>query len=46
MASVSAGVYQDTVILDLDYEEDSQAETDMNFVMNENGDFIEVQGTA
>lgn len=46
VASVSAGVYQDTVILDLDYEEDSQAETDMNFVMNENGDFIEVQGTA
>jgi len=46
VASVSTGVYRDTPVLDLDYEEDSQAETDMNFVMNEQGDFIEVQGTA
>jgi ribonuclease PH len=46
VASVSTGVYQDTAILDLDYDEDSRAETDMNFVMNEDGDFIEVQGTA
>lgn len=46
VASVSAGVFQDTAILDLDYDEDSQAGTDMNFVMDENGDFIEVQGTA
>jgi ribonuclease PH len=46
VASVSAGIYRGTPVLDLDYQEDSQAETDMNFVMNENGDFIEVQGTA
>ncbi|MGA8261038.1 MAG: ribonuclease PH [Arenicellales bacterium] len=46
VASVSTGVYQDAAILDLDYDEDSRAETDMNFVMNEDGDFIEVQGTA
>jgi len=46
VASISAGIYRDTPVLDLDYEEDSQAETDMNFVMNESGDFIEVQGTA
>ena len=46
VASVSTGIYRDTPVLDLDYEEDSQAETDMNFVMNEHGDFIEVQGTA
>lgn len=46
VASVSTGVYKDTSILDLDYAEDSQAETDMNFVLNQDGDFIEVQGTA
>lgn len=46
VASVSTGVYQDTPVLDLDYDEDSQAETDMNFVMNEHGGFVEVQGTA
>ncbi len=46
VASVSAGIYQGTPVLDLDYAEDSRAETDMNFVMNEKGDFIEVQGTA
>ena len=46
VASVSAGIYEDAAVLDLDYEEDSRAETDMNFVMNEQGDFIEVQGTA
>lgn len=46
VASVSTGIYQGTPVLDLDYDEDSQAETDMNFVMNERGDFIEVQGTA
>jgi ribonuclease PH len=43
---VSAGIYQGTPILDLDYAEDSNAETDMNFVMNEAGGFIEIQGTA
>jgi len=46
VASVSAGIYQGTPILDLDYAEDSNAETDMNFVMNETGRFIEIQGTA
>ncbi|HEC05357.1 ribonuclease PH [Thiolapillus sp.] len=46
VASVSTGIYAGTPVLDLDYAEDSNAETDMNVVMNENGGFIEVQGTA
>ncbi len=46
VAAVSVGIAQGTAILDLDYEEDSAAETDMNVVMNEAGRFIEVQGTA
>ena len=46
VASVSVGVYQGVPVLDLDYLEDSNAETDMNVVMNEEGGFIEVQGTA
>ncbi|WP_029133104.1 ribonuclease PH [Sedimenticola selenatireducens] len=46
LASVSVGIYQGTPVLDLDYAEDSQAETDMNVVMNNAGAFIEVQGTA
>lgn len=46
VASVSVGIYQGTPVLDLDYPEDCNAETDMNVVMNEQGDFIEVQGTA
>jgi len=46
VASVSAGMYRGTAVLDLDYAEDSSAETDMNFVMNESGGFIEIQGTA
>jgi len=46
VASVSTGIYKGTPILDLDYAEDSNAETDMNFVMNETGRFIEIQGTA
>jgi len=46
VASVSVGVYQGQAVLDLDYTEDSNAETDMNVVMTENGGFIEVQGTA
>ncbi|WP_455203569.1 ribonuclease PH [Kaarinaea lacus] len=46
VASVSVGIYQGTPILDLDYAEDSNAETDMNVIMNDAGDFIEVQGTA
>jgi len=46
IASVSVGIYQGTPVLDLDYAEDSNAETDMNVVMNDGGAFIEVQGTA
>lgn len=46
VAAVSVGIYQDTPVLDLDYAEDSSAETDLNVVMNAQGDFIEVQGTA
>ena len=46
VASVSVGVYQGVPVLDLDYPEDSAADTDMNVVMGESGSFIEVQGTA
>ncbi len=46
VAAVSVGIYNGTAVLDLDYAEDSEAETDMNIVMNEAGRFIEVQGTA
>ncbi|PCJ87998.1 MAG: ribonuclease PH [Thiotrichaceae bacterium] len=46
IASVSVGIYKGTPVLDLDYDEDSNAETDMNVVMNSDNGFIEVQGTA
>ncbi|MGB5166578.1 MAG: ribonuclease PH [Woeseiaceae bacterium] len=46
VAAVSVGIYRGTPVLDLDYAEDSDAETDMNIVMNDGGRFIEVQGTA
>jgi len=46
IAAVSVGIYQGEVVLDLDYAEDCQAETDMNVVMNDAGAFVEVQGTA
>jgi ribonuclease PH len=46
VAAVSVGVYRGIPVLDLDYDEDSEAETDMNVVMNEAGRFIEIQGTA
>ncbi len=46
VASVSVGVFDGVPVLDLDYAEDSNAETDMNVVMNDGGAFIEVQGTA
>ena len=46
VASVSVGIYQGTPVLDLDYAEDSNAETDMNVVMDAAGRFIEIQGTA
>lgn len=46
IAAVSVGIYQGTAVLDLDYAEDSSAETDMNVVMDEHGRFVEIQGTA
>lgn len=46
VASVSVGLYGGVPVLDLDYAEDSTADTDMNIVMNEELDFIEIQGTA
>ncbi len=46
VASVSVGVYKGEPVLDLDYPEDSAADTDMNVIMGESGGFIEVQGTA
>lgn len=46
VASISVGIFRGTPILDLDYAEDSSAETDMNVVMNDRAQFIEVQGTA
>jgi ribonuclease PH len=46
VASVSVGIWRGVPVLDLDYAEDSTAETDMNVVMTEEGGFIEVQGTA
>ena len=46
VASVSVGIYNGVPVLDLDYIEDSNAETDMNVVMNDASAFIEVQGTA
>jgi len=46
IAAVSVGIYRGIAVLDLDYDEDSAAETDMNVVMNEAGRFVEVQGTA
>jgi ribonuclease PH len=46
VASVSVGIFEGVPVCDLDYPEDSNAETDMNVVMNEAGQFIEVQGTA
>lgn len=46
VAAVSVGIHKGIAVLDLDYAEDAEAETDMNVVMNEAGRFIEVQGTA
>jgi ribonuclease PH len=46
VAAVSVGIFAGVPVLDLDYAEDSEAETDMNVVMNDAGGFIEVQGTA
>jgi ribonuclease PH len=46
IAAVSCGVYRSTAVLDLDYAEDSEAETDANFVMTGRGNIIEIQATA
>jgi ribonuclease PH len=46
VAAVSVGLYRGVPVLDLDYAEDSDCDTDMNVVMNDGGGFIEVQGTA
>ncbi|PCH57516.1 MAG: ribonuclease PH [Legionellales bacterium] len=46
VAAISVGIYKNTPVLDLDYPEDSNAETDLNVVMAGDGNFIEVQGTA
>lgn len=46
IAAVSVGVYEGLPVLDLDYPEDSACDTDLNVVMNEQGGFIEIQGTA
>ena len=46
VAAVSVGIFAGQPVLDLDYAEDSNAGTDMNVVMNTDGHFIEVQGTA
>jgi ribonuclease PH len=46
IAAVSVGIYRGQEVLDLDYAEDVVAETDMNIVMTQSGNFIEVQGTA
>ena len=46
IAAISVGIFNGQPVLDLDYADDSSAETDMNIVMNEAGGFIEIQGTA
>jgi len=46
VAAISCGVYEGAAVLDLDYPEDSAAETDANFVMTDKGGIVEVQGTA
>ena len=46
IAAVSLGIKDDNILLDLDYDEDSAADTDLNIVMNEENEIIEIQGTA
>ena len=46
VAAVSCGIYKNVAVLDLDYAEDSQAETDANFVLTGSGNIVEVQATA
>ena len=46
VAAISVGKVKDDILLDLEYEEDSKADVDMNIVMNDKGEFIELQGTG
>ena len=46
IAAISVGIYKGKAVMDLDYAEDSNAETDLNVVMTENGGYVEIQGTA
>ena len=46
VAAISCGIFEGTPVLDLDYDEDSEAETDANFVMTGSGGIVEIQGTA
>jgi ribonuclease PH len=46
VAAISVGICNGNLIVDLDYSEDVNADTDMNIVMNDDGNFIEIQGTA
>lgn len=46
VAAISCGIYNGEVVLDLDYDEDSKCEVDSNFILNQNGEIIEVQATA
>ena len=46
VAAISCGIHNGTPVLDLDYAEDSEADTDANFVMTGSGNIVEVQGTA
>lgn len=46
IAAISCGIYQGQAVCDLDYAEDSEAETDANFVMTGSGKIVEIQGTA
>jgi ribonuclease PH len=46
VAAISVGIFRGVPVLDLDYPEDSDCETDMNVVMNEAAQFVELQGTA
>ena len=46
VAAISCGIYKGMPVLDLDYEEDSVADTDANFILTANGKIIEIQGTA
>jgi len=46
IAAISVGIYKGTPVADLDYPEDSEADTDLNVIMTDEGGFIEIQGTA